>query len=494
MVTVVSKPGAPIRGEAGKEARIDFPIGKAVGLLLAFGVMLAARFGPALPGLSAEGQVILGVFLWFVICLATDALPQAVVGVGAPLFAVVLGGVPIPMAFGAFSGDVFFLAFGAFVLVAAMIGSGLGKRIAFGIVAFVRSTRASRILGSLMGAGTLLHAVLPTVSETALFLPISRCLGEISDGQRSRPLDRAHSATVLTVAGLVPLFAGVFFLTAGVPNLVLTGLLKSSYGIEVTWLDWLVFNLPLWGLIPILFFIIRRWFRMSEVEVPNATTRLPQMRAELGPFSRPEIWTLVTVAVGFVLWVTEPLHHISTGMVSVIMALLLLAPWTGISFQQHGKHMMWQVLFLIGGAISMGDLLYKTGGVTWLADFLVGPITRSGLHHPVLVVLVLAFALHIARAGVLSGGAMAAAFVPLAIALAPALDLSVLPFSLILVNALNFAIFVPISAVAVLVAFEASGLKWGEMMRLGALISIVANVYLVLTQSLWMDLLGYPLR
>jgi di/tricarboxylate transporter len=132
--------------------------------------------------------------------------------------------------------------------------------------------------------------------------------------------------------------------------------------------------------------------------------------------------------------------------------------------------------------------------VTWLAQFLVGPVTSSGITNPILLMLILVFALHVARAGVLSGGAMAAAFVPLAVALAGALQLNVLPFSLILVNALNFAVFVPISAVAVLIAFEASGLRWGEMVRLGALISVIANVYLVITQSLWLDLLGFPLR
>ncbi len=466
-----------------------------IGLVIAFGLMFTARFAPVFPGLGSTGQIVLGVFLWFVICLATEALPQAIVGVGAPMFAVVLGAAPVAKAYGAFASDTFFLAFGAFILVAAMIGTGLGKRIALVVAAGVRSSRASRILGALMGAGTLLHAVLPTVSETALFLPISRCIGEMSDGApRSNALARANAATILTITGLVPLFAGVFFLTAGVPNLVLTGLLQKSFGIDVTWVQWLVFNLPLWGLIPILFLVVRRWFRLKGVEIPDAQTRLPQMRTALGPVSRPERWTIVGIVVAFVLWTTEPLHHISTGMVSVIMALVLLAPWTGISFAEHGKHVMWQVLFLIGGAISVGDLLYSSGAVTWLATFLVGPITGSGITDPILLLLILAFALHVARAGVLSGGAMAAAFVPLTIALAGPLHLNVLPFSIILVNALNFAVFVPISTVAVLIAFEASGIKWGEMMRLGSLISVIANVYLILTQSLWLDVLGYPLR
>lgn len=345
-----------------------------------------------------------------------------------------------------------------------------------------------------MGAGTALHAVLPTVSETALFLPISHCLGEMVQGEeRSPELDRANAATILTITGLVPLFGGVLFLTAGVPNLVLSGLLSRSLHIQLSWVDWLIYNLPLWGLIPILYLVVRRWFRLSGVELPQATTRLPRMRAELGPITRPEISTLVAIAVGFALWTTEPLHHISTGMVAVIMVVVLFLPWTGITMADHGRHIMWQVLFLLGGAISMGNLLYDSGAVTWLAGFLVEPIKASRLHSPVLLLLVLAFALHVARAGVLSGGAVAAAFVPLTIALATSLHLNVLPFALILTNALNFAVFVPISSIAVLIAFEASDLRWGEMLRFGALISVIANIYLVIAQIAWMSLLGYPL-
>jgi len=216
------------------------------------------------------------------------------------------------------------------------------------------------------------------------------------------------------------------------------------------------------------------------------------MRAELGPTTRPEISTLVAIAVGFALWTTEPWHYTSTGMVAVIMVVVLFLPWTGITMADHGRHIMWQVLFLLGGAISMGNLLYDSGAVTWVARFLVEPIKASGLHSPVLL-LVLAFALHVARAGVLSGGAVAAAFVPLTITLATSLHLNVLPFTLILTHALNFAVFVPISSAAVLITFEASGLRWGEMLRFGALISVIANVYLVITHSAWMSLLGHPL-
>lgn len=473
--------------------------GQRAGRLLALGVATAAllilHLGPALHGLKPQAQTIVGIFLWFIIVLATEALPQVIVGVAAPLLAVVLNGTPVPKAFNAFNSDVFFLILSAFVLVAVMIGTGLGKRVAFGVVHVVHSTRASRILGAMAVAATLLHAILPTVSETALFLPISRCLGDLSEGQEPPPaLKRANQAVILTITGLVPLFASVLFLTAGVPNLVLTALLGKNSGIQINWLDWFVYNLPLWGLIPITYLLVRWWFKLGPVELPDAEQTLVRVRAELGPISKREIWVLVCIGVGFTLWVTEPLIGISTGMAALIMVGLLFMPWSGLRFTDFGGEIMWQLLFLIAGAISMGNLLFSSGAVTWLSHFVVAPIQHSGLHNGILVLFILAFALHVARAGIISGGAMAAVFVPLSIGIAKQLDFNVLPFALILTNAMNFAVFVPISAVAVLIAVQAAELRWREMIAFGSLLSVIANVYLIFTQSAWMALLGHPLR
>ena len=466
-----------------------------VALVVAFAIVAVAHLAPAMPGLKPQAQTVLGVFIWFIIVLAAEALPQILTGVAAPLLVFLLNGTPVAEAFNAFNSDVFFLILSAFVLVAVMIGTGLGKRLALGIVASVRSTKATRIMAGMMGAGTVLHAILPTVSETALFLPISRCLSELHDGEEMPPrLKRANQAMILTVTGLVPMFAGVFFLTAGVPNLILAALLEKSSGIKISWLDWLVYNLPLWGLIPILYFMVRWWFKIGDVELPNSATVLPKVRADLGRISRGEIWTLVCIGIGFTLWVSEPLTGISTGMAALIMVILLFMPWSGLRFADYGGQVMWPLLFLIAGAISMGNLLFKSGAVTWLAQFLVAPIQSSGINNGIVILLILAFALHVARAGIISGAAMAAVFVPLIIGMAQQLGFNVLPFSLILTNALNFAVFVPISAVAILIAVQAAELKWREMIIFGTIVSVVANIYLILVQSQWMALLGHPLR
>ncbi len=173
-------------------------------------------------------------------------------------------------------------------------------------------------------------------------------------------------------------------------------------------------------------------------------------------------------------------------------ATLLFMPWGKIDFGKVNKHIMWDTWVLLGGAISLGTVLYVVGTVTWLAGLIVEPIKGLGLP-TFLMMFVLAGALHIARAGVVSAVAMGAAFIPLLIGIAKTLNLGVLPFSLLLTNCLSYAFFLPISITAFLIAWGASGASGWTAIRFGAILSIIANIYVLVVQTAWLTLIGYPL-
>jgi di/tricarboxylate transporter len=153
---------------------------------------------------------------------------------------------------------------------------------------------------------------------------------------------------------------------------------------------------------------------------------------------------------------------------------------------------MWDTLILLGGAISLGTVLYDVGTIKWLANIIVEPVKGLGL--PTLAMMfVLAFAMHIARAGIVSAVAMGAAFIPLLLAMATTLDLNALPFTLVLTNCLSYAFFLPISITAFLIAWGASGASGWTAIKFGSGLSIISNVYVLVVQTAWLALIGYPL-
>src|SRR3990172_4688637 len=153
------------------------------GLVIAFALLLAIHFAPTFPGLRPTSQSGLAVFAWFIAMMVTDALPKAIVGFAAPLLAVVLAGVRPAAAFRAFSTDIFFLGAGAFVIAGIMLGTPLGRRIALKIVTWMRSNRVTRIQAGLGLADVAVGGVLPTVSETALFLPVTKAITTLMRGK-----------------------------------------------------------------------------------------------------------------------------------------------------------------------------------------------------------------------------------------------------------------------------------------------------------------------
>jgi anion transporter len=297
---------------------------------------------------------------------------------------------------------------------------------------------------------------------------------------------------LLQTPGLTPLFTGTLILTSHFPNIMLAGQLKESAGIYISWIDWFWLNLPLWGLLPIMFWYVFSYFKLWKLEIPGAETEIPKLKNELGPITWPEIWGLICIGAGLGLWITEGYHKIQSGMVALITASLLFMPWGKIDFKKVNPHIMWDTLILLGGAISLGTVLYDVGTVTWLAKIIVEPVKGLGL--PTLVMMfVLVFAMHIARAGIVSAVAMGAAFIPLLIAMANTLDLSVLPFTLVLTNCLSYAFFLPISITAFLIAWGASGASGWTAIKFGTGLSIISNVYVLVVQTAWLALIGYPL-
>jgi len=464
-----------------------------IGIIVAFAVLFLFHFGPAIPGLRPTAQSTLGVFLWFIACMVTDALPGAIVGLAAPLLLVIVAGVKIPAAFKAFTSDVFFLGGGAFIIAGIMMGTPLGRRIALTIVTKMKSSRVTRILLGLGVADIAVGGVMPTVSESALFLPVAKSIGQLMKGKEHLPeVQRINTALLLQTPGLTPLFTGTLILTSHFPNIILAGALKESEGIYISWAKWFWLNLPLWGLLPIMFFYVFWYFKLWKLEIPGAEVEIPKMKKELGKITWPEMWGLICVGLGLLLWITEEFHKIQSGMTALIVATLLFMPWGKISFKNVNKNVLWDTLMLLGGSISIGLVLYDVGVVQWLSDLILGPVKSLKLS-PIAMLFVLVFAMHIPRAGVVSAVAMGSAFVPLTIGMAKSLGVNVLPFTLVTINCLSYAFFLPISITAFLIAWCASGASGWTAVRFGAILSIIANAYVILVQSAWLALIGYKL-
>lgn len=465
------------------------------GIIIAFVVLFGFHFAPTFQGLTPEGQSILGVFIWFLIIMIFTKVNNFAVGVVTPMLLVILGHMKIPEAYSAFASDNFFLAIGAFALAAVMMATPLGARIAIGITNLFRSVKVPRIAGGLALADVAISGFLPTVAETAVFLPLAKSIDGLMVGRDDDGVKRIRNCIYLLVCGIMPLFTAMMTLTSHFPNMIMAQYLQDMKSITITWLDWLVLNLPLWGLIPIAFIYTISYFKLWKAEIPGADDELPRMQREMGKMTWPEKWALICLAIALFLWVTEGrLHSISTGMTAIILVGLLFLPFGQIDFKKVYPHMMWDVWVLLGGAISLGTALNSSGAIDWLVKLMLAPLGNAiyGLP-PIIILTLVVFISHIPRAGIVSAAAMGAMFIPMMIGLADNFGFNALPFTLIVINCLSYSFFVPMSITAFFIGWGASGMSMKDAVKFGTPLSIIANIYCIIALCIWLPLIGHPL-
>jgi solute carrier family 13 (sodium-dependent dicarboxylate transporter), member 2/3/5 len=161
--------------------------------------------------------------------------------------------------------------------------------------------------------------------------------------------DRFRRATLMGIA-IGANFGGIATPIGTGPNAIAIAAVSNSVG--VTFLDWMVFALPLaLGLmIAGALLLTARFHLRGLIELPDIPVTLPDRR---GRFLM--LVFFATVAA----WLTEPIHGISSAIVALLTTAVLFG--SGILHREDIKRIDWSTLGLIAGGIGLGMLLDQAG-------------------------------------------------------------------------------------------------------------------------------------
>lgn len=423
-------------------------------------------------GLTPEAHRLASVLSLVLVLWLTEAIPIPVTALLGAVLNVALGVAPAKEVLAPFAHPLVFLFIGSFVLAEAITHHGLDRRFAFAIFSIRFLQRSPmRVLFALGAIVAVASMWVSNTASTAMMLPIA--LGVLSAMKEihSRSPEgfdfRGFATATMLMVAYGASVGGIATPIGTPPNLIGLGMIEELAGTRITFFEWMVFALPITGVMFLYLFGIltrRRGLRgYGGAVFEGIDEYVREARRELGRWSRGEKNTALCFSAAVILWVlpsivalvlgkNAPLAsllsaRLNSGAVAVFAAGLLF--FLPTSFTERKFTMTWSraasidwgTILLFGGGLSLGSLMFSTG----LAEDLGGALTGFTGATRLWTVTAIGTALAIFLSETTSNTASANMIIPVMIAIAHELGVSPLPPALGATLGASFGFMLPVS-------------------------------------------------
>ncbi len=387
-----------------------------------------------------------------------------------------------------YGGSGLWIIVSGFILAEAMKTSGLAKRVALWIVSALGGN-PDRVILSVALANLAVAPLSPsTTAKAFLLLPICNGLIEAFGVEKGRS---RYGAGVMLMSMAANNICSTGFLTATVPNPISAEYIRTASGIDLGWLGWLRMALPLTLILLAASWLLCRWMFRPEVEAtPGSLERIRDLRRGLGPLSRREVLVASLFSLSLLLWITEGLHGLNSGLISLALSLLLFLPGVGVlRIGGFAGEVPWGSIALFAASM----FLAKAVG-HWRA---FDPVALSLFHHlglsrlpPLpfisLTVLVSMF-LHLAFT---STTVYATVMIPLIISLTRLQGLQPQAVAIPVAFLTPIAVILPVNTIPNIVFYSSGYFSQRQMIAYGLLTSLISALLILLIGLPYWRLLG----
>jgi sodium-dependent dicarboxylate transporter 2/3/5 len=249
---------------------------------------------------------------------------------------------------------------------------------------------------------------------------------------------------------------------------------------HISFLGWMIFAFPLAvGMLALSYFTLVIRLKLHQQELPNFTTIVAEHEDKEKAFGKNEIFFLLILAMTITLWLSEPLHKIPAGTVSLGATCVLF--FSGLLKKEDLARIDWSTLLLIAGGITLGKLLEQSALVTVLAE----SVAWQSIH-PMLVLFLLCL-LSATLSALMSNTATVVMLLPLANAAFHTPSISIL-----IAIAASFGIPFVISTPPNAMVYGEGGLKFNDLFLPGIILMIVGCLLISLTGQSVLNFVGIP--
>lgn len=368
-----------------------------------------------------------------------------------------------------------FLFFGGFVLSLALEKWDVHKRIAEMILRLVGTSPARLILGFLFSTAILSMWISNTATALMMLPMATAVIGSAEIERKSKfPL------YLLLAVAYGASIGGMATIVGSPPNTAMAGILESSYGITVSFYDWMKIGLPL---SVIMLLVIYGFFLFLLGKERNKKLHIEH--PERKKWTRQQKSVLILFLMIVFLWSFRDLIMSYTGInykdeVPAVLGAILLF----IIPSEKGKYLLdwkdtnrlpWGVLLLFGGGLAMAKMLEVNGVVNDLSSI----FDKFG-NIPVFVILLVLVGIAIYATEVMSNLALVTVFVPVVASFALNSSYSVLQLCIPVTLAASCAFMLPVSTPPNAIVFSSGKVTVSQMARVGFVLNLLGVVIVTL--------------
>jgi anion transporter len=230
-------------------------------------------------------------------------------------------------------------------------------------------------------------------------------------------------------------------------------------------------------------------------EVPGGREAVRKALTDLGPMKASEKKLLAISLTLLSFWATEGiLHKFDTSTTTITAVALMFMPGIGImTWKEAQPRIPWGTVILFGIGISLGTALLQTKGATWLADIVVA---QFGLKEAtaLFILTVMSVFLIIIHLGFASATALAAAMIPIVIAVLQGVatpGINVIGLTLLLQFVVSFGFILVVNAPQNMVAYGTETFAARDFVRTGFVLTVVGFALVMLLSVTYWRWLGY---
>ena len=459
--------------------------GLILGPLMFFVILLF--FHPS--GLNDQSNAVLAATIWIAIWWIFEALPIAVTALLPIVLFPIAGGMDLAQTTASYGHKLIFLIMGGFMIAIAIEKWNLHKRIALNIIYFIGTDLRKIILG-FMVATAFLSMWISNTATAVMMLPIGVVIiKQLKDNPNTDENENNifGKALMLAIAYSASI-GGIATLIGTPPNLVMAGIVSQVYGYEISFLEWIVFGLPVSMLLLAIcwVYLTRYAFTFKQDKFPDGREEILRLKNELGVISyEQKIVGLVFISVGFC-WITRSFllqkifPALDDAIIAIIFAMILFiinakSKKDKILEWKEAVKMPWGILLLFGGGMSLAKAFDVSGLAIWIGN----QITAFGNFDLFLFLILLVTAINFLTE-VTSNVATTAMLLPV---IAPiALELDIHPFILMTAAAVaaSCAFMLPVATPPNVIVFGSGYLRIPDMVKKGFLLNIISILIIVL--------------